>query len=600
MIVRANLLLVMTIIWAGSTAAGTESSLVVLKDTGRERDGLPVVEPHPEAAKWEAVLCSGYSGKLLRLYALEQEYLRRKTGTCVEPAYLVLSQRQGGFPRFGFYLNDVKKADAGWVDLHESSAVSGRFGAMDQIFPHELLHVMLHQLIGEFPMSGANQVHAVGVRTDPVIAFDEGFAEHAQILAVDDPQAAADTKALIENGALEHRARADVHRYVNDLSHWYMPCKPSQMRFLIWFSRSEQVLRYHAVKANEFARESPVPDSLWSRSDKYGAYLVQCVAPGDADATPKSASVMLSTEGVVAHLFWTWVTDSALQERKCSDDFYAAFGVRSEDVSPLENAYLKLFTVLAEKRPHTTAEVVPAYREFFPEEQPDVDKLVRAALLGQDLPATQPEIWLANSTFTTGTSLFDQFRGMPRTHTFDVNAASRLDWLSVPGMTAEQAEQLMAQAPFASIDDVGSRLKWSESQRQQLADMAAEMDRLRAASGEDESLQISQLLLPYVWRLLALVACATVCGAWLALKIGVQRWWTAALIACVASLLVVALAWIINCPTWFPFLVPAALGGVPWGLWRAAFRRKTWYVLQPLCVWFAASIPALLFARAGW
>ncbi len=584
----------------GSFASGTEPRLVVLRDTGQEREGLPVVEPHPEAAKWEAVLGTGYSGKLLRLYALEQEYLRRKAGTNVEPAYLVLSQHQGGFPRFGFYLNEVKKADAGWVDLHESSAISGRFGAMDQIFPHELLHVMLHQLVGEFPVSGANQVHAVGVRTDPVIAFDEGFAEHSQILAVDDPQAVTGTKTLIDNAAIEHRARTDVSRYVNDLSHWYMPCKPSQMRFLVWFSRSEQVLRYHAVKANEFAREASVPDSLWNRSDKYGAYLAHSVAPGDSESSPKSVPVMLSTEGVVAHLFWRWVTHPAIQDRKCGDDFYAAFGIQSDEVSPLENAYLKLITVLAEKRPHTTAELVLAYRELFPEEQADVDKLVRAVLLGQDLPAVQPEIWLANPAFTTGTSLFDQFRGMPRSHTFDVNAASKMDWLTVPGVTAEQAEQLAAQAPFASLDDLGTRMKWSESQRQQLADMASEMDRLRAESGEEDSIQIAQLLIPYLWRLLALVTCATICGAWLALRTGVQRWWTSTMIACVASLLVVTLAWIVTCPAWYPFLVPTVLGGTPWLLWRAAIRRKLWFVLQPLFVWFAASIPALLITRAGW
>jgi hypothetical protein len=146
-------------------AAAPPPLLVILEPTGKTRDGLPVLTRHRDGARVEAVLARGFSGRLLRLYALEQEFLSRATGRTPEPAYLLLSDRQGGFPQFGFYLDGVKKADVGWVDLHRTSTLSGRFGAMDQIFPHELLHVIVHQLAGEPRESGANQMHALTVLT---------------------------------------------------------------------------------------------------------------------------------------------------------------------------------------------------------------------------------------------------------------------------------------------------------------------------------------------------------------------------------------------------------------------------------------------------
>ncbi len=232
--------------------------LVVLTPAGETAAGLPLLVRRPQG-EIDRVLSRGFSGRLLRLYALEQEDLRRETGTAPEPAYLLLSTQQGGFPRFGFVLDGTPKPEAGYVDLHRSSSVAGRFGAMDQIFPHELLHVIARQLAGEPRESGANQVHAIGVRTDPVIAFQEGFAEHVQIMCVDDPDAHPSTRAL--GGDRDARARADGEfaAYARGVGSRYRLGSPAELRFLLWFSSAEQVQRYHAVKANLFARAAQVP-----------------------------------------------------------------------------------------------------------------------------------------------------------------------------------------------------------------------------------------------------------------------------------------------------------------------------------------------------
>jgi hypothetical protein len=582
---------------AGIATAAPPQLLVVLEPTGKTLDGLPVLTRHRDGGRVSAVLTQGFSGRLLRLYALEQAFLSRATGRAPEPAYLLLSDRQGGFPQFGFYLDGVKKADAGWVDLHRSSTLSGRFGAMDQIFPHELLHVIVRQLAGEPRESGGNQMHAIGVRTDPVNAFGEGFAEHVQVMSVDDPDAVPETAALREDGGALTRAEKEFAGYGRELAARFPLARPSQMRFLLWFSQSEQVLRYHAVKANRFAHTVAIPDRLLDRSDKYQAYLYQSVVPGAPTNPRKPASVMLSNEGVIAHLFWRFVSDPALQRRFLDDRTCAAFGVTNADLSPLENVYLKLFVALFEDRPSTAAELLRAYVRRFPEDAADVERVVRGALLGQDLPAAS-EVWLANAALMTGTSLFDQFRALPRRHTFDVNAATELDWIAVPGVTRELAGRLLAHAPYGRIDEVLAVAGLGPDVKSRIVAMAKDMDALRArAAGEEESLSLTTILLPFLWRLLAVLTLTTAAGAWLARRAGARRWWSATAVGLVSSLLVVALAWVITSPPWYPVAAPVVLFGVPWGLWRLVRQRAPRAAAVALAVWAAASIPAVFISR---
>src|SRR5512133_1737451 len=130
--------------FAQAPAAGFSPPLLrVLRDTGTTRDGQPVYEAHPDGARYVAALTRGFSGRLLRLYALEQHYLQATRGIEPEPAYLLLSTHMGGFPRFGFFLGTRDKRTAGYVDLTAAREIGGRFGSMDQIFPHELGHVIV-------------------------------------------------------------------------------------------------------------------------------------------------------------------------------------------------------------------------------------------------------------------------------------------------------------------------------------------------------------------------------------------------------------------------------------------------------------------------
>jgi hypothetical protein len=348
------------------------------------------------------------------------------------------------------------------------------------------------------------------------------------------------------------------------------------------------------VKANQFARAPKVPEALLDRDDKYAAYLFSNVVSGGADDPPKPATVMLSSEGVVSFLFWRFVSDAGLQQRFEPEAFYRQFGATAAEITPADNVFLKLFAALYDGRPSTSVDLLRAYGRLFPADAADVDRIVREALLGQPLPDA-PEIWLANDALETGTSLFDQYRAFPRVHTFDVNAATRLDWVSVPGVTRDQADALLAAAPFGRLEDVLASPAMSDGLRRQVTAMAAAMQRLRerAASDEDK-LSLWAIARSYLWRLGAILFVTSILGAWLARRAGARRVWTAALIAAAAGLIVIAFSWIVVSPWWMPIAAPLVLGGLPWSIWRLARRQRPASAARPMVVWLLASAPALL------
>ena len=79
-----------------TVAAEPSELVVVLADTGRTcQSGLPVLTRHPQAERYLPVLTTGMSGRLVRAYRLEQQWLAARDGREVEPAYLLLSSQPG-------------------------------------------------------------------------------------------------------------------------------------------------------------------------------------------------------------------------------------------------------------------------------------------------------------------------------------------------------------------------------------------------------------------------------------------------------------------------------------------------------------------------
>jgi hypothetical protein len=589
--------LVLLLLFTSPTARQQPAPLpVILSDTGIQHDGRPVVQrvAQPE---YMAVLSRGFSGRLLRLYQLAQRFAH--PGRPAEPAYLVLSDNQGGFPRAGFELDGAVHAETAFVDLHRRSDLSGRAGAMDQIFPHELMHIIVNLLAGEPPQGHATQVHAIGVRTDRITAFDEGIAEHAQIMAIDDADAAPETRALAADSAMRDQTRAQFEAFRAAVSARWSIAPKARMTFPLWFSRGEQVLRYHDVKANLFAREADVPARLLTNSSAYEAYLLEDVLPGRADGPPKSVARLLSTEGVVSALFYRLVNAPTVRETRRDTAFYARFGLPGAPADPIENAYLKVFAAIHEGG-HDAAAVVDAYGRLFPDERVGVDAVLRDILVGQ-APSRAGEIWLLNRSFTVGTTLFDQYRGLPRAHAFDLNASSRGDLAGVRGVDRELAAAILAGAPYRSVDDLRRVPGITPQAMAAFREMELAM-RAQPASGtgtaSEDKFSIRDILMPYAWRALTLwLMCA---GAAAALYRVVRRLsvWRLVLNGLGASLAGLLAGWTIDPGTGMLALaVPVLVWGVPAaliGLWRSRSIRTAGLILA---AWTLASLVPLAAVR---
>jgi len=500
---------------AAGVAQAQEPLLVILAETGTEREGLPVFVTHPEPTAAIEGLSRGLSGTILRVYRMVQIYLANGAGIAIEPAYVLLSSRQGGFAREGFFLDNVEKRAVGYVDVHQDWPISGTFGSIDQIVPHELAHVLRRQLVGELAEGGTNQVHALGVRTDRVVAFNEGFAEHLQAIAFDESADVPQLAALAADEDLLAVVHDHLARYRQELVARLAISPPMRMGFVAWYSNDEDVLRYHGVKNNWFAREVDMPAHLLRGVDPYRAYLLESVLLGATDGPAKPLPRMLATEGVVASLFYRWAMHAGIRAARPGQAFYAQFGADRDEVSGLENVYLKLAEVFFRAKPQSAMDVIQAYRDRFPDEADWVDEVADEVFLGQTgtLPA---QLWMANRAFETGTTLFDQYRGMPRVHTFDLNGASLADLASVPGVDPRLAREIQAAAPFAHVEELDTISGVTPELVQRFVAMAAEMPRLRVeleAESVEDSLTINAILMPIVWRALTTLLMAAALGA---------------------------------------------------------------------------------------
>jgi hypothetical protein len=538
------------------------------------------------------VLTNGYSGRVLRLYRMAQRFAHPDKAS--QPAYLVLSDNQGGFPRAGFVLDGRVQPDTTFVDLHRRSGLTGRAGAMDQIFPHELMHIIVAELAGEAPEGHASQVHAIGVRTDRVTAFNEGFAEHAQVMAIDDPDARPETRAIATDFATRDRVLGQFDAYRQAVAARWAIAPKARMTFLFWFSRGEQVLRYHGVKDNLFAREPDVPARLLTNDGAYQAYLIENVSPGRPDARPKSAARLLASEGFVSALFYRLLNTPAVRDGVRDEAFYRGFGVSHSELTPVENAYLKVFAAIRQGR-YDAAAVIEAYARLFPEEADVVRDVMRQTLGGQDVPRA-PEIWLLNERFMGGTTLFDQYRALPRPHTFDLNAASRADLAGVPGLERPVADAILANIPYGTVEDLARAPGMPQPVLAMFREMRKAMEAPPKPGTEEEgSLSINAIVMPYVWRALkVLLACALIAAVCYRVVRQVS-WWRLPLNGIAAAFVGLVAGWTIDNGTGVLALAaPVAIFGLPGALialWRRGSPRHAGMVLA---AWAFAAVAAAI------
>ncbi len=296
------------------------------------------------------------------------------------PAYLLMSQEEGGFARHGFWREDAKRQRqlvlAGYVDLVVNQE-SVEDGSLEEIFSHELGHQVLGELVGKLPPGPSRNMHQSMTLTDDTTAFDEGYAEHFQ--------------PLVRDATLNpHLRELNKGATSTDLD-------------LLWISRLDQQLRTDGVKRNLFIHRRALPAAaLDPGADPYRLYLDGQTSTVFLNDELRNGQQMMASEGVIATLFYRIVNEPSLRDHYRDLAFYRPFLAADvsadrlhQAISPYENVNLKVFVAMrraaqgiASGAPPMIA-LVNSYAAAFPDEALAIYKVflqtTRGATASQEL-----------------------------------------------------------------------------------------------------------------------------------------------------------------------------------------------------------------------
>jgi len=475
----------------------------------------PVFQVAPQSELVDEVkhtLDTSFAQQALRLdrYARSLILAKRREAHVAEdeewltsPMYLLMSTEEGGFARFGFWLQDGtgkrRLVLAGYVHLVV------RDGLNDGIFAHELGHLILKTLSGGLEDGQSRKMHQSMTVTDYPTAFDEGYAEHFEPLArdFDAPKPGSEVATDFD---------------------------------LFWLSAADGQLRIDGVKRNLFIHRKPLPESAFDDPvDLYRLFVDAETSTAFLPTKLKNGQQMMASEGVISTLFYRIVNDDQLRSHYREPSFYRPFlpdnSRRPEDaITPAENVNLKLFAAMTELRGIKCAQppmisLVEHYAKLFPDEakriygdfiattwgatvsQQLASELARAAEDGGrgDISAFRrddasslfestiakvtdgglaldanlgPELWIANPEFKIASAMWVTDRQLPLT--LNLNTATEPELMTIAGVDFTTARKIVkvrnGQGFFHGLEDLQAVV--SPEVTLKLKSMSEEMKRL--------------------------------------------------------------------------------------------------------------------------
>ena len=498
----------------------TIKRFVILRPSGELKDSIPVLEIFSEDAGNKKVVENLFENSFMKetvkLYFLVQNYLYNKgILTEFEPAYLLLSNQQGGFPKFGFYLkeagNYIDKKNVPYIDLVKNDAGNeGYLGSMTQIYPHEMGHILYQMLSGitEFNFPRSCDVHFSTITTDYRIAFHEGFAVHFENVSREYETNKQLKDAIINDFLVKKKkVRTSIKGYERDFK---LPLRLDYYKttMLMWYQNFEALKRYEWVKSggmkyrNDVIKTENTEKAIFYRNS--GIYQ---------DTTKLRTIVQaVSTEGVIA-TFFTRLMDSDLKFNYMKKEFYLPFLYNSKNnflnpqeiFTPLENEYLKIFVVLykyvnsVQTKNSQFLDFVKGYVKEFPDEKNSIYNIFKFAT-GYNIPDNMgPEIWILNKGYNHGFLVMDQSGStVIPFYTFNLNAADDIDLLTIKNMSKSNAQEILKYRDekgfIGSIDEIFSIKGLSKQTAEALKESIYDLEYVNKAENE-QNLNISMLVL---------------------------------------------------------------------------------------------------------
>nr|NQU93780.1 helix-hairpin-helix domain-containing protein [Bacteroidota bacterium] len=443
-----------------------KQKLTLIQPTNILHDGFPEMEILADTSQIyksaSEIINRSILIEFVDLYYHVQHYLKN-TGKIdeTEPAYLALTQNQGGYARKGFviHIDDtlLYKKETPYVDIVTSSIRSGsdRLMSFTQLYPHELSHVLYRLLSADTaqPNSKSVDMHYFSIITDYSTAFNEGFAEHLENLArIYEPD------TIIKNGInrdiwkIGMESKRKITGFENDYRY---PCRLGFYKagMLLWYQQYEDFKRYdHSVSGsikylNSTLSVSNPEDRLTFRNSGVKMDTTQL----------RNQVQQLKTEGWISS-FFTQLSTGKLGEVYYPSEVYKQFMedttvdfVPAKTFKPYQNQLLKYFMVMegfVRVNSSESAQFIDffeGYKQLFPEEKDELEKVyldVSGLTYNRNLP---PEIWLMVKDYDHRLLAIDPFGAITvPVYTFDLNAAEVDDLLSIKEISSGEAENIIA------------------------------------------------------------------------------------------------------------------------------------------------------------
>jgi DNA uptake protein ComE-like DNA-binding protein len=247
--------------------AGNET---VMRTGPKGEAPAPVLKRATNDSLTKAIALEASRGATKFMLVLDEQAQNMAGVTSAAPTYLLRSNEEGGFARRGFWLEGAGSSAVWHSDPYVDLVVDKQSiddGSFEEIFAHELGHVLLHRLIPRLPNGLARNAHSSLAITDYPTAFDEGFAIHFQGLA----------RNLTQNAKLK----------AIDKGLEFRPFLP------YWQSNIDRRFRLRGMRDNLFIQH------------QLPAVLQVGDSTSQFDLTHfKNGQQMLASEGVVATLFY--------------------------------------------------------------------------------------------------------------------------------------------------------------------------------------------------------------------------------------------------------------------------------------------------------
>ncbi len=438
--------------------------IIVLQPTGSEIDSLTEMTILADTTDLyqsaKSVIENTYIKEAVTLHKLVQQFLVNNGQLeQVEPAYLALTQNQGGYARKGFALNVngiiTKKPKSFYVDIVEGNvrATPAKLMSVTQLYPHELGHILYRLLSSSDTIEETSRsvnVHFFSIITDYQIAFNEGFAEHFENVArLYEPNDSIRAGIFSDITEKEKRFEPYIRGFEKD-HRWSIRMDYYKATMIAWYQQFEDYKRYKYAMEDLAAFKNKTVSS-GSHEDR-----ISFRNSGVRRSQEKRNMVQsLSSEGVVSG-FFTGLIQSGLPDRYRTSSFYkrflsdtSTFINPSERFSPVQNQMMKIFYVLNKhvifeysERSQLT-DFIDGYCLEFPDEANSMKFLFKRVTGLEFSDRLPPQIWLLVKKYDHRLIILDQFDGLTiPVYSFNLNAAETEELMTL-GLSTEKAHAVI-------------------------------------------------------------------------------------------------------------------------------------------------------------